>query len=128
MALKFVITKETQNHVVGRVELEGMLSGVTSTPSRHDVLTAVAHAKSVSPDQVVILKVGQAFGTRGATVVAHVYASAESAAKSAPAFFGKRGVAEPKKGESAPAAKPAAAKPAAPVAAPAPAAAAPAAK
>lgn len=93
--MKFDITKESHNHVMGRVELEGVLAGVKGTPNRKDVLATVASAKSVNPDLVVIVKIAQPFGKRSVTVSALVYPSVD-AAKKARAYYAKRGTKEKK--------------------------------
>jgi ribosomal protein S24E len=94
--MKFEITKETHNHLMGRVELEGLLTGAKSTPTRKEVLALVAGAKSVNPEQVVIQKVAQPFGVRQVKVTATVYPNVEAVKKSR-GYFAKRGVAKEKK-------------------------------
>ncbi|MDE1851723.1 MAG: hypothetical protein KGH69_03490 [Candidatus Micrarchaeota archaeon] len=98
------VSKESENKLMGRKEIEVGASFDAVTPSRSDVKEAVCKKMGLHPDLVEIVRIDQAYGTKECRVTVYAYDSKEDMAKG----FNRKG--KEKKEGTAPAAAAAPAK------------------
>lgn len=76
--MKIEIASEKQNALLHRRELAVSVKEYASTPSRKDLLSAIAAQLSVPENTIVIDKVGQDFGSKSASIYVKVYEDEKS--------------------------------------------------
>ena len=78
--MKHHIHQKTENDVLSRVEVEGTITFDAATPSRQELVKAIAADLKVSHDLVVIRSIRTRFGKREAAFTAQAYKHADAMA------------------------------------------------
>jgi ribosomal protein S24E len=94
--MELKITKEHDNVMLKRKEVEASVSFSKSTPSNADVAKALATKMSASEDVVVVKQILGGFGSSSAAIKAYVYASKEQKDKWEPKIKVKKAAEAPK--------------------------------
>ncbi len=88
--MELKITKEHDNVMLKRKEVEASVSFAKATPSNVEVAKALATKLSASEDVVVVKQILGGFGASSADIKAYVYASKEQKDKLEPKFNVKK--------------------------------------
>lgn len=106
------ITEKRENKLLGRTEIEALVTYENVTPKRKEMKELVCTTLGFNPENAVLRKVETQFGVKKAKVLVHAYPSKDKMMKTEPLYILVReGLAEKKKKEKkAKAAAPAAQK------------------
>ena len=99
--MEFTITKDNQNELLSRREIEFILDYDGATPSRMQVLGKLAALLNANMDQVVLDSLKTAFGIPKLEGTARIYPDVESKNKCELPYLVKRGIKEQPKDEEA---------------------------
>ena len=72
--------KDVNNKLLNRREMLLSVSYDGSTPSRDEIKTDVARTFNLKKENMVVVSIGQIYGSRGSEVVIHEYADAKAMA------------------------------------------------
>ena len=97
--MEIEITKEKENRLLHRTEMEGTIRFERETPSRADIIKYIAAKKNVPENLVVVAKVNQKFGARDGKVDIRIYESESMMKSIEPRYMLKRQAKTPKKVE-----------------------------
>lgn len=75
------ITKDNNNAVIGRREIEVSIIQDDRTPSRDEVKKEVCKKLNLSPDSTIVVNLGQMYGLRQCTALLHSYPNSDSMKK-----------------------------------------------
>lgn len=75
------VSKESENKLMGRKEIEVGVSFDAVTPSRSELKEAICKKMGLHPDLVEIVKIDQSYGVKECNVVVHAYDSKDAMAK-----------------------------------------------
>jgi ribosomal protein S24E len=88
--MELKITKEHDNLMLKRKEVEASVSFAKATPSNVEIAKALATKLSASEDVVVVKQILGGFGSSSAAIKAYVYASKEQKDKLEPKIKAKK--------------------------------------
>ncbi|MFH1409322.1 MAG: hypothetical protein ABIH34_05420 [Nanoarchaeota archaeon] len=97
--MNLIITKQEENALLKRQDVEADLSFEQKTPSRKEVKKALASHIKVTENLIVIRDIRTQYGFQTAKVSAHVYHTAEAVQEFEPDHFVKRNNHAKKEGE-----------------------------
>ena len=80
---------DTKNELLKRREINLSVSYEGKTPSREVIISEASKSLGISVDNIVIVRIAQAYGSRSAEVLLHAYMDAESM-KTAPKHLVER--------------------------------------
>ncbi len=76
--MEIKITKQNENRLLHRKEIEFAIAGFESTPSKAEVHRELCKKLSLMPDTTIIANLKQEFGMKECTGTAHAYDSKEA--------------------------------------------------
>lgn len=78
------IISKTENKLLGRVEIDAVVSFEGKTPGRKEIRESVSTKIGLNPDLTVLRKVESQFGVNTIHIMAHSYANKETLMKTEP--------------------------------------------
>ncbi len=88
--MEIEITKERENRLLHRTEIEGIVKFESGTPTRKDIIKYIAAKKNIPEKLVVVSKIDQEYGGRSAKVEIRIYESESKMKSIEPEYMIKR--------------------------------------
>lgn len=104
--MEMKISQKTEQPLLSRTELHGVISFESATPSRLEVRKKLSEAMKADESLIMVTDIATSFGEKSAKVTAHVYKTKEDAAKFEPKTIMNRHLSKEEKAKLKEARKP----------------------
>ena len=84
------VSEDRENTVAGRREIEFYISDENITPSKEEAKKALCKKLNLAPDNTVIVRLDQVFGTKKTNAVAHSYKDQKMLKMMEPSYLEER--------------------------------------
>lgn|SRR5580692_8849967 len=82
--MEMIITSDSENKLMERREISLTVDHEKGTPKKEELVKELCKKLSLSPESTIIVKIGQAYGTKQSSALAYSYKSKEILEKREP--------------------------------------------